>query len=341
MRRRSGRFSSTTATARSSASSAAPVALPEDRGTAPGLSRRATLLAWGAVAVTVLVWASFLVAVRAAVATPLGPVEVGLLRFVTGAVLFAPVWLRRGPLPGGVRLHHAAMIAGCGGFLFILLLSTGMQFAPVADSGVFAPSMLPVYVALLSAIFLGDRFGPSRLFGLGLILLGAVAIGGWEAIANAGNGAWRGHILISLGAFGWAIYTVAFRISGMRALDAAAMITFWSALGFGVVALFVPLSFGAVPMETIALQVLFQGVLSGFVATFTYGYAIERLGATRVAAFAALVPVLAALGGWVFLGEPIGLVKSIGIAVVATGVALASGAVAFRRAAPGPAPSTH
>ncbi|MEO1000612.1 MAG: DMT family transporter [Pseudomonadota bacterium] len=289
-------------------------------------------LAWGAVVVTVAIWASFLVAVRAAASTALGPVEVGILRFGVGALLFAPVWLRRGPLPGGVSLRHAVPIALGGGFFFILLLAAGARFAPVADVGVFAPSMLPVYVAVLAMVVLGEKLGPSRLLGLGLILLGAVAVGGYEAIANSGDGAWRGHLLISLGAMGWAVYTIAFRASGMRALDAAAMITLWSALAFGALALFVPVSFAEVERSTLLIQILFQGVLSGFVATFTYGYAMEHLGATRVTAFAALVPVLSALGGWVILDEPIGWVKSGGIVIVTLGVALATGGLRLKLA---------
>jgi drug/metabolite transporter (DMT)-like permease len=70
--------------------------------------------------------------------------------------------------------------------------------------------------------------------------------------------------------------------------------------------------------------VVLQGLLSGFVATLTFVYAVGRLGASRTASFAALVPILAALGGWAVLGEPIGWVKGAGIVVVATGVALAS-----------------
>jgi drug/metabolite transporter (DMT)-like permease len=63
----------------------------------------------------------------------------------------------------------------------------------------------------------------------------------------------------------------------------------------------------------------------------TYGYALSRIAPSKVAACAALVPVMAAVGGWVFLGEQLGPAKAFGIAVVATGVLLASGAVRARQ----------
>ncbi|MGB0497665.1 MAG: EamA family transporter [Rubricella sp.] len=77
---------------------------------------------------------------------------------------------------------------------------------------------------------------------------------------------------------------------------------------------------------TLAFQILMHGILSGVVSTFTYAYALRHIAASKVAACAALVPPLAALGGWVFLGEPIGWLKATGIALVAFGVLLASGA---------------
>ena len=48
-------------------------------------------------------------------------------------------------------------------------------------------------------------------------------------------------------------------------------------------------------------------------------------GAPQAAAFGALTPVLALLGGGWFLGESISFVKFIGVFVVAVGVFLASG----------------
>jgi drug/metabolite transporter (DMT)-like permease len=285
---------------------------------------RNTLIAWGALAATVTIWASFLVSTRAAVASPLGPVEVGIMRFGTATLLFLPVYLRDGLLPGGARPRDALLIAGLGGFAFILFLSNGLRFAPVADAGVFTPSMLPIYVALLSVLFLGERFGRSQILGFGLIVLGALAVGGWEALHGGTDGAWRGHLLFSAASMAWAAYTVAFRMSGLSALHAAALMCFWTSAGMLVLAAVFGTRFGEVPVPTLALQVFLQGVLSGFLATFTYGFAISRLGASRTASFAALVPVLAALGGWAVLGEPLSWLKGLGIAVVAAGVVLAS-----------------
>jgi drug/metabolite transporter (DMT)-like permease len=76
----------------------------------------------------------------------------------------------------------------------------------------------------------------------------------------------------------------------------------------------------------IAVQALMQGVLSGIVATILFAIAILRLGPSRAAAFAALLPALVALLAIPVLGEIPDALAVIGIAAASFGVAFASGA---------------
>ncbi|MBB5514959.1 drug/metabolite transporter (DMT)-like permease [Rubricella aquisinus] len=287
--------------------------------------KRQAILAWGAVALTLTIWASYLVVTRAAVLTELNAVDIGLLRFIPAAILFAPIWLRTGLLPKGTHPREIVSVALLGGFGFVLLLSIGMVYAPVADSVIFAPSMLPLYVGILSFFLLGERFGRGRVIGFALILIGAVGVGGYEAILNSGSGTWRGHLFFTVAAFVWAVFTLNFRCSALGPFEGAAMLCLWSALAFGVLALFVPVTlFDAAP-RVLVVQILMQGVLSGYVSTLSYAYALRHLAPSRVAACAALVPVMGAIGGIVFLGETVPAIKWVGIGIVAMGVALASG----------------
>lgn len=295
----------------------------------------APALAWAALILTITIWASYLVVARAAVSAAFTPAELGLLRFAPGALLFLPLLIRRGFWPTDPAQRRAAvLIVGFGGVLFVLFLTTGLRFAPVADSGVFTPAMLPFFVALLSWAILGAPPRGSRAAGLLLILLGALAIGGAEALTR-GGGAWRGHLLFLCASASWAVYTLAYGRSGLGALYSAALMCFWSAVVFAPLSLLSGADFlrgGWRPLVGLILQ---QGVLSGFLATITYFFAITRLGPQRPAALAALVPGLAALGGWWFLGEALRPVEIVGLAVVMVGVALAAGALAARQPAGG------
>jgi drug/metabolite transporter (DMT)-like permease len=294
-------------------------------------TRSPVLLAWLAVAATMLIWASFLIVTRAAVGDRLGPVDVGLLRFLTATVVLAPVLWTHGVIPGNARPKHILTVALLGGFGFVTLLAAGMQYAPVADSVVFAPSMLPLYVAVLSVVLMGERFSRLRLIGFALILGGAVGIGGWEIISSSGSGTWRGHLLFTTGAFVWAVFTINYRQMGVGALPGAAFVCFWSALAFLALVPFAQVSILQIPTTTLTFHIVMQGTVSGVISTITYAYALQHIPASRVAACAALVPPIAAIGGWVFLAEPVTLFKGVGIAVVACGVALASGAIGSKR----------
>ena len=279
---------------------------------------------WVALFTTVIIWAGYLVAVRAAAASQLTPIDVGLLRSVPATLLLTPLLFKRGIRPGGASWRDIFFIGFVGGTFFILILSNGAHFAPVADAGIFAPSMLPVFVTILAMSFLGARFTPLQYAGLFTIVFGAIFVGGYEAITNAQSGAWRGHILFLTASFCWAIYTVRFRASGLSATNGAMILVTWSGFFFLIGALIFGSNIPNVSGSVLTVQLLL-GLSAGLIANFTFLYSVQSLGPTIPAASAALVPVIATLGGFIFLSESITLLKGAGIAIVALGVLLASG----------------
>nr|WP_325251703.1 DMT family transporter [Amylibacter sp.] len=291
---------------------------------------RQAFLSWGALAATIFVWGSYLVSTRAAMTQHLSPIDIGFLRSVPAAIAILPFILRRGLKPKTANWMDILIIGGGGGTLFTVLLASGFRFAPTVDGGLFTPSMLPVFVAILTIAFLGRAYAGIQYFGILLILVGALAVGGYEAISNTGSGAWRGHLLFLTGSCCWAAYTVRFNISAMDPIDGAIVILGWSALAFIFAAILFGTSLHQIPKNILALQV-FQGFMAGFVANFTFLYAVRTLGSAIPAAAAAMVPVIAAIGGWIFLDEPITPLKWLGILIVAGGVALASGIIKARK----------
>ena len=271
-----------------------------------------------------MIWASYLVVVRAAVTTSLGPVDVGLLRALPAALVFLPVTLKHGLRPAGASNLDLVTIGVVGGGMFILFLATGLKFAPAADAGIFTPSMLPVCVAFLSIAFLSVRYTRAQVLGLALILVGAAAVGGLTAFSQADPGAWRGHILFLFASMSWAIYTLGFRQSSLPPLPAAAIMATIPAIGFVGCALVIGTDLHRIERPVLVLQ-LVQGIAAGVIANFTFLYAIKHLGAKIPAASAALVPVLAGIGAWMFLGEALALIKGVAMGVTCVGVVLASG----------------
>ncbi len=272
-----------------------------------------------AAATATLIWAGWIVAVRGSVsgAAALSPLDLALLRYGGPALLLAPVWLRRGPLPAGVaRWRVAAMVLGWGA-PFVLLGAQGLKTADVGLFAALTPGGMPLWLAALAFAFAGARFGGRALLGLALIALAeALALAGAEPAMRAGA-PW-----LMAASAAWAVYTLAYRGSGLSPVEATAIISFWSSALLLPLALVAGTGLFALSPQAFAAQFLMHGVLSGVVSVAAFALAIRELGAARAAAFSALVPALAVLGAFVALGETPRPLTLVAVLSAAAGVTL-------------------
>lgn len=281
---------------------------------------------------TVSIWGSWIVGTRYAVRGTLQPQDIALLRFIVPAVVLAPYWIHMRAVPEGVAGRHIALITAGSGLPFYLCIAFGLQLAPAAHAGMLLPGTLPLFVALIAFTLLGERFGWRRSTGFALIVIGGIGIGGWSIITDNVEGAWRGHLLFLTGSCLWAIYTHAFRASGLKAQEAVGVMSVWSLCLLGPVYIIIgETGLFTASWTEIGSQLLLQGFISGLIALTTYGLAVERLGASGAAAFAALVPVIVTLLSIPVLGEIPDTPTMIAAACVCTGVFLASGVISPNR----------
>ena len=288
----------------------------------PGTSNP-LIAGYAGAAVTVLIWATWVLATRHTAATPLGTVDIGLIRYGVPAILLAPVWLRTGLLPKGVPLRLVVVMVAGAGALFFQITAAALHVTPAAPGGILLGGSMPLATALIGMVLFGERPDRMRLAGLGAIVSGVVIL--LAASLQKSGMTMTGFVLLPLGAVLWAGFTHAFRRSGLSALEGAALVAAWSFLiHLGLAAVF-GTHLAAASLPDLALQVASQGILSGLVATFAYGTAIRALGGSQAAAFTAITPVLATLGGAVFLGESFGAAEMAAALVVGAGVALSTG----------------
>src|SRR5690606_35794251 len=143
--------------------------------------------------------------------------------------------------------------------------------------------------------FLGERPDLFRKLGFAAIVGGGLML---LAGSLAGHDlSWISYVILPLGATCWAIYTHAFRQSGLTAFEGAALISVWSTLINLALLPFFGTGLFEAPLGELGLQVLTQGVLSGLLSTVLYGMAVRILGGTQAAAYTAITPVAAALSG--------------------------------------------
>lgn len=110
-----------------------------------------------------------------AVSGGIHPFEMAFFRNLFGLIVFAPFLVKHGF--GIFRTRRLGLHLGRAGMNSISMLSwfTVLALMPVADAT--ALSLIgPVFVSLLAILFLGERVGPRRWFGISLALAGGLII---------------------------------------------------------------------------------------------------------------------------------------------------------------------
>jgi drug/metabolite transporter (DMT)-like permease len=290
-------------------------------------TRHRRLVGYAALLITVAIWGAWIVLTRQAVTHSLPPSAIALLRMIAPTVLLAPAIWRAGIFARGRIVPLIFCIIGAG-TPFVLLTATGMKYATSADFAALVPGTMPILVALISALFFKERLGWLRALGFVCCAVGVFAIAGRSLAAADANTSF-GHLLLLWAALNYAGYTLGFRASGLTPIEATGIVAFWSLLmilPFGTMPVIEAIRAGQV--HEIVFQAVLQGVLSGIIALVAFNTGIERLGASKGAAFVALVPVVATVLAIPILGEWPDLAAIVGVATTSLGVLLASGILA-------------
>jgi drug/metabolite transporter (DMT)-like permease len=262
---------------------------------------------------------------RLGVTTRLSAPDLTALRFAVAGPVLLPVVLRRGLAID--RLGWAgfvAVVAGAGAPV-VLVVGIGLRFAPVAHAGALYQGIVPLAAACLAVIVLKERVTAIRMAGLFFVVCGGVMIGGLD-ISSLGSWQSIGHLLFFFAACMTAGYTVALRYARVDGLHAAAVAAVVSVLVYlPVYLVFFENGLFNVPLTDLAVQAVYQGLLTAAVSLALYGRAVHLLGASNAAAFVALGPIMAALMAIPALGEWPSKVTWVAIMIIAAGVYLASG----------------
>jgi drug/metabolite transporter (DMT)-like permease len=317
-------------------------------GALPRLSPKAVGLL--AALVTVLIWTAFIVVARASAdpsrAPTLTPPDIVFARLLGAGLVLLPLgwWLnqtRRArqheaglPLTDGslwglspLPLRTTVLTGVFGGLVYSLLAYSGFVFAPAAHASVLMPGSLPLWMALLALLLLGERITRTRVIGLVCIVAGDLLVGGASLLhALDGSGFWRGDVLFMLAAFTWSCYSVLVRKFALQAVHATTAITVFAFLVY--VPAYLALVWAGVlpgqvftaPLHDVLGQMLMQGLGSVVVSGISFNMMIRCYGPVRSTMLTAVVPGLSALSAALFLAEPLPWNVLCGLALVTLGI---------------------
>ena len=272
----------------------------------------------------VLSWGGYLALVRAGVSEGVIAADFMVFRYGVAGLLTLPVLLWRREAVGRIGATRGLALSLAAGPVFLLFSVTGFHFAPLAHGSLIQPSVVTVGGLLLGAALLGERLTGRRIAGALLVLLGIGCVGG-PGIAAGEGVAWIGDLCFVIAGGFWLTFTLLVRHWHIEALAGTAIVNGSSAAfvlpyyGFavGFERLF------ALPLSTLVLQSLVQGVLSGGIAVIGYAFAVRQLGASRAALFPALVPATAMLIGVPVTGETPTPLQLLGLALATVGLFVA------------------
>jgi drug/metabolite transporter (DMT)-like permease len=281
---------------------------------------RATL----ALIFTMLSWGISPALVRAfALAT--GPADSIVIRMVFTAICALPIFYFTGIHIDRKDVGRLLFVSIIGMFGYFVGSIFGFAIVPAGiGSMVFATQ--PLLIALVAAAVGTERLTVPTVTGLIISFIGSIYLfSGEDSSSKATENLVIGGILIFASCIAFSLYVIYSKPLIQK--YGSMKITAWSLVLCAPVAL--PFFSGSTVSTLQALDIkaiaalLFLSIAATVMAVITWNYAVGILKSSTVGATLYVVPVLAALAGWILLGENIGISTLIAGVIILAGVAFA------------------
>ena len=288
---------------------------------------RKHIKAYTEVTFAVIVWGASFIATKLSI-RDLSPVTVVWLRFAIGVVI----------LGIATRIRHQYVLPqkkewfyfGLLGFLGITfhqwLQSTGLLTVQ-ASTTAWIVATTPVFIAILSWLFLHEKLGWLQISGIILAALGVLMVVSKGNISGlfSGHFGTPGDILILISAPNWALFSI-LSSWGLRKYQSTQMMFFVMTIGWIFTSILFISGGGFSDLGHLTWSSFF-GV--GFLGIFCSGLAyiawydgLQALPASQIGAFLYVEPLVAVVVAWAILGESILLITLAGGVIILLGVRL-------------------
>jgi drug/metabolite transporter (DMT)-like permease len=259
------------------------------------------------------------------------PITLSALRCVIASVVTVALAVRtnRGYKWNALPWKTLITLGVTGTGLFFVLQNVGLYYTS-ATSASLVQATIPVFVFILSFLFLKERITMKGLAGTIASVIGAVIIVISGTDSDSGNWPLLGNALVLASALMWAIYTITGKRSSADLPDT--IITASSNL-FGLLIL-LPLSIVelanagqslSMPSLRAWAAVIHLGLLGSGLAYLLWNKGLKLIPASQAGIYVNLCPVASVVFAGIMLGETITLGQVVGGAMVIAGALVAGG----------------
>jgi len=261
----------------------------------------------------------------------ISPVSLAFFRWFTATVVLFPFAYRSVKQEWRVAKAHLGLLcltALLGVTLFNTFIYVAGRYSTAINLAILGTTVAPVLVVVFAWAFLKEKLSFNQLGGM------AICIGGILYLITNGQLSQlaavqfsRGDFWILLAAFSFAVYTLLVRKKpkGFSAVSYLFIIFFLGTL-FLLPAFLFDSRHGItfVPTAKLAAVFLYLGVGASVGAFLAWNIAIQKIGAARTSLFSILIPVFSAIEAVVFLGEESSAVLVTSLAIIVSGLVIAT-----------------
>lgn len=293
------------------------------------VTQNSPILGFACALLAVTIWSgNFILA--SGLANTIPPIALAALRWTCATIVFLPfAWKHLRRDWDAILAHKVEILVAAitGVTLFNTILYLSAHTTDTVNMALIA-STTPVFVVILSRIFLGESISAMRALGL------VIAIGGMTIIATRGSldillalTFREGDLWMLFGGLLWAIYSILVKRKPLEISPHSYLAVLFMV---GAIPL-IPAAFVEAPFypawtmtPAIAVATLYIGIAASLIAFFLWNSAVTIIGPGTSSLFQYFIPVFSGIGSYLLLGQPITVPHLIGFVLIFAGVFLAT-----------------
>ncbi|HSC40391.1 MAG TPA: DMT family transporter [Chitinophagaceae bacterium] len=276
-----------------------------------------------------LVWGSSF-AVTKLVVNHIPPFAFAFLRFLVASLVLLPVFILHrkksaAQPPVSIPWLPVWVMGFSGVTVFYIFFNLSLIYTS-ASSGALIQGFIPVFIALLAALFLKEKLNGRQITGILLSVAGVTLIGFLAEPGPNAPDSLKGNFYMIIAVFAWAVYTiVSKKVTHIHPI----VITSWSSFAGTLLlipAVLVENRHTGFPVISSAdwLAIIYLGAIASAACYFLYNKSLETLTAAQVGNFINLDPVIGLVIALAFLHEHINASQAAGGVLVLLGIFLSS-----------------